>query len=102
MLYVYRVTNLAAQYYATRGLRFPGEVFIGLRGGVDQAERDVEALRGRQRVWVLFSHVMKPSGLDEERFFLQLLDRAGARLDVRRATGAALYLYDVSRTVEKE
>lgn len=99
VFYVYRPTQWAARYYAARGLGFPGEVIIGTggQGGRDHGERDVEELHGRGRVWVLFAHVLKAGGLDDEKLFLYLLDRVGVQRDARRETGASLYLYDLSR-----
>jgi hypothetical protein len=78
-------------------LNFPGEVVLN-RGGRYDSEREVEELRGRRRVWFLFSHVVRSEGLDDEKLLLYLLDRVGIRLEARRETGASLYLYDLSRT----
>ena len=99
VLYLYRMAEPAALYYARRGLSFPGAIMLGLKPASRyQGEADVEKLRGRPRVWVLFSHMIKGfDGLDEEKLFLHALDRAGVRQDAIRQTGAALYLYDVSR-----
>jgi hypothetical protein len=94
-LYVYHAAQYATRYYATRGLDFPGEVVIG--EGRYQGDDEVARLRGRGRVWVLFSHVRKPDGMNEEKLLVHFLDRAGFRLETRRETGAALYLYDLSR-----
>lgn len=99
VLYLYRAAEVAALYYAKRGLVFPGEIVMGMNT-VDryQGEADVEKLRGRSRIWVLFSHVLRRSnGLDDETLLIHLLDRVGVRLDAVRETGASLYLYDLSR-----
>lgn len=99
LLYLYRSAEFAASYYAKRGLVFPGEVVIGMSSDERyQGEADVEMLRGRDRVWVLFSHVRERSdGLDDEKLLLHLLDSAGVRLRTVQQTGASLYLYDLSR-----
>lgn len=99
LLYLYRLAKVASLYYAKRGLVFPGEVVIGMKSADRyQSEADVETLQGHRRVWVLFSHVRETSeGLDDEKLFVHLLDRAGVRLDAVRQTGASLYLYDLSR-----
>ena len=49
-----------------------------------------------KRVWVLFSHIMIPDGVREERLFLQHLDHVGRRLEVHNSTDARAYLYDLS------
>jgi hypothetical protein len=99
VLYLYRAAEFAANYYAKRGLAFPGEVVPGMNSDERyQAEADMQLLRGRRRVWFLFSHVNDRSdGIDDEKLVLHLLDRAGVRLHAVRQTGASLYLYDLSR-----
>jgi hypothetical protein len=98
-LYVYRYAGPAARYYAARGLGFAGDVVREL-DAVDwryHAAQNLEALRGRDRVWVLFSHVERDGDADHERLLVQMLDRLGVRLDVKRLPGASLHLYDLSR-----
>ena len=58
--------------------------------------KDLDKLRGLNRVWVLFSHNYSGKGVDEEKFFLYQLDSRGKRLDSFRSVGAAVYLYDLS------
>jgi hypothetical protein len=74
-------------------------VIVGVRRLGDQAKyaTDVERLRGKDRVWFLFSHVTNyyGLGLDEEKLILHHADRVGSRLAVQRRTGASLYLYDL-------
>ena len=58
---------------------------IGGNGRQDQSiySRDLERLRGRGRVWFLFSHAIK----EDERFFLEWLNARGRRLDGLRRSG---------------
>jgi dolichyl-phosphate-mannose-protein mannosyltransferase len=96
-LYLYYWTEFPARYYAVRGLGFPGEVIVGAVGGSDtrgEYERDVERLHGRGRVWLLFSHVQSPHGLNEEALLLRNVRRVGQELEAHHLTGASLYLYD--------
>jgi Dolichyl-phosphate-mannose-protein mannosyltransferase len=95
VLYVYREAQYAVQYYEFRGFHFTGETVIGPIGDRYQAERDVEGLRGRRRVWILFSHVVTSYGLDEQSLLVYLLDRSGLQLEAVRRKGATLYLYDL-------
>jgi hypothetical protein len=100
LLYLYYAADVAARYYAGRGLDFPGQVVVGVQGYGDwyAHERDLEKLRGQARVWFLFSHVRSPKGINEESLILQHLDRLGVRLDTLRRTGASVYLYDLAAT----
>jgi hypothetical protein len=61
---------------------------LGVSEFHEQARRDLEQLRGRGRVWVLFSHAEG----DRARFLADL-DRGGTRLDTFSERGAAAYLY---------
>jgi hypothetical protein len=47
-------------------------------------------------VWVLFSHVYRDGGADEEQLFLNYLDGMGKREDGMQAMGASVHLYDLS------
>jgi hypothetical protein len=99
-LYVYSAALPAFDYYGPRsGLSedrtMRGE-WVGETAG---AKRDVARLGARGgRVWILFTHPIRPDGADDEARFLGILDAAGRRLGAFRATGAAVYLYDVSGT----
>jgi hypothetical protein len=43
-------------------------------------------MRGRNRVWILFSHVRyNGNGVDEETLILEYLDQIGRRLDQLKA-----------------
>ncbi len=58
---------------------------------------DLEQLRGRPRVWLVFSHVWDArADKTEEDFFLFQLDRMGSRLASHRFEGSSLHLYDLS------
>jgi len=57
---------------------------------------DIDKLRGNNRVWLLFSHVYTHQGVNEEKFFLNYLDRTGTKLDASKSVGASVYLYDLN------
>jgi len=44
----------------------------------------------------MFSHVATWHGVDEEKLFLSYLERIGTRKDTFNASGASVYLYDMS------
>jgi hypothetical protein len=56
--------------------------------------RDLETLRGRPRVWVLFSHIYRGGGAAEKVAILNDLDQLGTQLDSVKAHGAEEYLYN--------
>jgi hypothetical protein len=97
LVYVYYGAQFALRYYAPRlGVR-GRDVVTGVAARTAWARyvEDLQQLRGRPRVWVLFSHVYARGGVDEERFFLHHLDTMGTRQDRFQRTGASVYLYDL-------
>jgi hypothetical protein len=99
VVYLYYGAQYPMQYYATRSGFAPGDYTSGRisRRDPERYLRDLDALAGNPRVWVVFSHPTTKRGLDEERYFLDHLDRLGTRLDELRVDGASGYLYDLRR-----
>jgi len=100
LLYVYYGAEPAFRFY-NRSFGFaPGEY----RVGVEAREReewaryaaDIEALDGRQRVWVIFTHIHRGDGADEEKLLLFFLDRLGERRAHIQEKSASAHLYDLS------
>jgi hypothetical protein len=58
---------------------------------------DLQELRGRERVWMVFTHVHGGDGADERRLILFMLDQIGRRESRFAADGAWIYLYDLSQ-----
>lgn len=54
---------------------------------------ELEALRGQERVWILFSHVYENGDFNERDFILGLLDGMGEQLRQFREPGTSVYLY---------
>jgi hypothetical protein len=98
VLYCYYGAAPALEYYVGRGLIGPMEEVIGPDSHQQWAsyEQDLDNLRGKKRVWILFSHVWQNGGVDEEVLFLNYLDRFGTRLDSIQVTGSSAFLYDLS------
>jgi hypothetical protein len=70
---------------------------IGVRSRDDwrRYETDVQQLDGRERMWVVFSHVHVDGEDDEEQAIVAALDRLGRCLDELHVAGASAYLYDL-------
>jgi hypothetical protein len=100
MVYVNYGSRKPYRYYS-RAYHFENEALV-LSANAHQnwnwsgVLEDIQRLRGRGRVWVLFSGVWRFGGLDEEKFFLFHVDSTGTRIDAFERDGAAVYLYDMS------
>lgn len=98
-VYLYYGASTAYDFYTEHmdaGLAIPADRLI--RGGGHRDDwpayaDEVAGLRNRGEVWVVFSHNHRSQGIDEEEYFLQLLDREGERLAEYRAWGAATILW---------
>ncbi len=99
-VYVYYAAVPAFRFYAERYAFGPRDWVEGVesRGAWEGYRRDLERLRGRTRVWVVFSHVSTRDGVDERALFLDWLDGHGRRLDTVERPGSSAYLYDLSGT----
>ncbi len=97
MIYVYYASFNAYRFYAER-FGFSNDYIVGINARSDWAryEQDLLQFAGKERVWIMFSHVATWYGVDEEKLFLSYLDRRGSRRDTYRASGASVYLYDMS------
>jgi hypothetical protein len=58
--------------------------------------RDLDKLRGKERVWIIFSHVYKNGGIDEKILFLYHLNHIGKQIVSFESQGASVYLYDLA------
>jgi hypothetical protein len=98
LVYVYYGAEPAFRYYTMRGGLPPGRVVFGSlnRDDLGQYLQEVDRLAGRRRVWLVFTHVFRRLGIDEERFLLHHLDRRGVRRDAIVGEGATAYLYDLT------
>lgn len=98
LLYVYYGADEAFVYYADR-FGYERRDYVT---GVNSRDRwqgyvsDLSQLRGRDRVWLVFSHGYTSGTLSEEEFFVRHLDGLGSRRHAFRAPNAAAYLYDLS------
>lgn len=97
VLYIYTSSAYAFRYYSDRYGFKEGDYIVGDIGRDNRKKYDVDLdrLRGHKRVWVLFSHVWKGGGVDDEKYILTHLDSIGKRLGAVKKKGASVYLYDL-------
>jgi 4-amino-4-deoxy-L-arabinose transferase-like glycosyltransferase len=95
-VYVYQGAEQAFVYYS-KVLGLDGDFIAGVdaRGDWHLYIDDINKLRNKKRIWVLFSHVRTIKGIDEEQFLLYHLDALGKQLDAFSTEGASAYLYDL-------
>ncbi len=112
-IYLYTNAHFHYDYYVTHAGLVPQlKPFTPVRGSNGRFNwhaytDDLNRLRGKSRVWFVFAHIWKWSGVDEDRLFLHHLAQMGARplpIDGTSpmprgigATGAAAYLFDLSQ-----
>lgn len=101
-VYLYFNSKYAFKYYATSHGFSETDYIVGAGPGeawnnyenwdrLRKCINDLNRLRGKKRVWILFSH-----SHNDESFFLYHLDNMGKRLDSFKTAGASVYLYDLS------
>lgn len=93
-IYIYYGSRSAFDYYAPRFGLDRASVMVGVsaRGDQEKYRNDIEKLKGKNRVWFVFSHVYE----NEEDLFVHNLDRIGAQKLKEQSYGASVYLYDLS------
>lgn len=98
LLYLYYASESPYQYYSLRFDLNDKNVIEGtdLRGQWNAFIADLNKLKGKKRVWFLFSHVAIVNESNEEEFFLRHLNKIGKKLDSQKAPGAAIYLYNLN------
>jgi hypothetical protein len=101
-LYLYYGSARAFDFYQQRRLINPMDETIGTGSWKgewygENYKYELDRLRGKKRVWILFSHVFGTEGvIDDEQIYLHYLDGIGKRLDSLQETGSSVYLYDLS------
>ena len=106
-IYVHERAEYQFKYYANRYEYQEGDYILGIDDldrqdgqGISAIEwrrytSDFEKLRGKQRVWILLSHMRRWE--DEQERVLAYLDGIGKRIDAFEKDGAFVYLYDFSQ-----
>lgn len=92
-VYVYAYAGPAFHYYAKRfGLNENEFIVDRYHHGFPETELvELNALKGRSRVWIVYDHVNNPEG----RRFLSYLDEIGEKQESYFKPGAGLLLYNL-------
>lgn len=104
-MYVFQPSEDAFHYYSLLLKADFRETIIGenLRKDFENTYRkELDHLRGRGRVWVLFSHVggERDKSVNVERM-VGYLETIGKRQDHVRCSGAFAYLFDLTTSSER-
>jgi hypothetical protein len=99
VIYVHFASQKQFRYYAAFYGIGRGKTIMGsaAKESAEPLFADIAKLAGRPRVWFLFANRFKTDRFDHEMAMLERLDRSGIQQGKYRATGAKLYLYDLSR-----
>ncbi len=103
IIYVYHGARPSFNYYAPFYGLDKGNVISGLdldnAPALKQFYSQVDQLRGNDRVWIIFSHIVACGGCtgDMEAFYVQYLNQFGKMEDQFHAYGADVYLYNLSQ-----
>lgn len=98
-LYVHYASQKQFKYYAGFYGMHRNDAVIGTTAKESAAPlvADIDALAGRSRVWFLFANRFHADRFDQEKSMLEHLEHIGVQRKKYHATGANLYLYDLSR-----
>lgn len=103
IIYVYHSTDPAFNYYAPLYGVETQNVLVGYdtprkRIALEGFFKDVDKLRGNDRVWFIFSEIGDCGGCqgDMQLFYVDYLSELGTMLDSFQAAGANAYLYDLN------
>jgi len=103
VIYVYHGARPSFNYYAPfygfdTGYVISGEDLPNIPA-LKQFYKQVDQLKGNDRVWIIFSHIVDCGGCtgDMEAFYIQYLNQFGMIEDQFKASGASVYLYNLNR-----
>lgn len=98
-IYIYYGAANAFRYYQTRFSDFPANCILGIESRNDWTGyyRDIEKLKGNNRVWFIFSHIATHLGVNEEKLFVTYLNLFGTQIESYRTSGASAYLYQFNK-----
>jgi hypothetical protein len=100
LIYVYYGAKPAFEFYAPlyglAGVDY--RVGVSARTEPKQYGRDIDGLKGHQRVWFVVSHNCSWCAVNEESYCVQQFEHSGMIRDGVRFDGASIYLYDLMQS----
>ena len=99
-IYIYYGAVPAFRYYASAYGFEDGDYTVGVSSRNEPKEyiQDIYKHKGHKRAWFLFSHNCWRCIVNEEQFFLTILDRIGNKTNESKSVEASVYLYDLRTT----
>jgi hypothetical protein len=99
LIYVYYGAGPAFEFYAPFYKFERNDYFVGISSRKDPAQyiKDIEKIKGGQRIWFVFSHVCNKCVVNEKDFILEYLNGIGLKRDAYFSEGAFVYLYDLGQ-----
>lgn len=101
MVYVFHDASYAFSYYASQYDMNDANVIVGIdapkrKASLQRFFADIEALRGKERIWFIFTEVYGCGECegDKQQYYVDYLNDNGIQIDVFHAWGANAYLYD--------
>jgi hypothetical protein len=103
VVYVFHSSDPAFNYYAPFYDLDSGNIIIGFETAkkslaLRRFYADVDSLRGKDRVWFIFSDIVDCGGCEGnmQEFYVDYLNAFGTLLDSFYASGANVYLYKMN------
>lgn len=98
-IYLGGSNHMQMAYYSPRyGLDRADYVHRGTIKDWIAYQENLDGLRSKSRVWILFSHVGEYDGINEESFSMYYLAQYGNELERYKSYGASVYLYNFSQS----
>jgi hypothetical protein len=96
-IYVYYGAIPAFKYYFSKYNLQSIEIVDGIesRDNPYNYVTDLEKLKGKNKVWFVFAHNYNWGNIDEEEYFLNILNKKGAKLDEIKSVNASAYLFKI-------
>jgi len=100
VIYVHKGSVVPFLYYASSyRLNTDNAIIADVNTkGTEGFMSDVKNLKGRNRIWFIFSHVISCDGCkgDRVQYHIQVLDQYGTQQDQFEASKASVYLYNLN------
>ena len=95
LVYVYYNTGPAFRFYAPKFGVDKSDYVIGkdYSNKPEEYYDEIKALKGKGRVWLLFSHIYEKDEFNERDFIMAYVDEIGEKIREYRVPSTSIYLY---------